>query len=94
MLKLLQSDGELEIASTGKDESSGELVTQEYSVKGRAMLMLTTTAHSLTMNRCLVLTINESQRQAIHALQRNLQTLEGLLAQSEKGYLTALHQNA
>ncbi|WP_241618967.1 hypothetical protein, partial [Rosenbergiella epipactidis] len=29
-LKLLQSDGELKIASTGKDESSGELVTREY----------------------------------------------------------------
>jgi PAS domain-containing protein len=43
-----------------------------------------------------VLTVNESreQTQAIHALQRHNQTLEGLLAVSEKSYLTALHQNA
>ncbi|MFU9139256.1 DNA primase, partial [Erwinia tasmaniensis] len=98
-LKLLQSDGELKIASTGKDESSGELVTREYSVKGPVMLMLTTTASDVDeelLNRCLVLTVNESreQTQAIHALQRRGQTLAGLLAVSEKGYLTRLHQNA
>ncbi len=98
-LKLLQSDGELKIASTGKDESSGELVTREYSVKGPVMLMLTTTASDVDeelLNRCLVLTVNESreQTQAIHALQRRGQTLAGLLQVSEKGYLTRLHQNA
>src|SRR5690554_6886278 len=31
-LKLLQSQGELTIASTGKDPSSGKLVTEEYRV--------------------------------------------------------------
>lgn len=96
-LKLLQSDGELKIASTGKNEQSGELVTREYTVQGPVMLMLTTTAIDVDeelLNRCLVLTVNESreQTQAIHAMQR--QTLEGLLAESEKGYLTRLHQNA
>lgn len=98
-LKLLQSDGELKIASTGKDESSGELVTREYKVQGPVMLMLTTTASDVDeelLNRCLVLTVNESreQTQAIHALQRHNQTLAGLLAVSEKSYLTKLHQNA
>lgn len=98
-LKLLQSDGELKIASTGKNEQSGELVTREYTVQGPVMLMLTTTAIDVDeelLNRCLVLTVNESreQTQAIHALQRHSQTLEGLLAVSEKGYLTRLHQNA
>ncbi|QXN64056.1 CHC2 zinc finger domain-containing protein [Serratia fonticola] len=98
-LKLLQSDGELKIASTGKDEQSGELMTREYKVQGPVMLMLTTTAIDVDeelLNRCLVLTVNESreQTQAIHAMQRHGQTLEGLLAVSEKGYLTALHQNA
>jgi len=43
-LKLLQSEGELTIASTGKDESSGTLVTKEYHVEGPVMLFLTTTA--------------------------------------------------
>ncbi|EEC0438258.1 toprim domain-containing protein [Salmonella enterica subsp. enterica] len=96
-LKLLQSDGELKIASTGKNEQSGELVTREYTVQGP--VMLTTTAIDVDeelLNRCLVLTVNESreQTQAIHAMQRRAQTLEGLLAESEKGYLTRLHQNA
>lgn len=98
-LKLLQSDGELTIASTGKDEASGNLVTKQYSVKGPVMLMLTTTAIDVDeelLNRCLVLTINESREQteAIHAAQRKKQTLDGLLADAEKQAITRLHQNA
>lgn len=98
-LKLLQSDGELTIASTGKDDASGNLVTKQYTVKGPVMLMLTTTAIDVDeelLNRCLVLTVNESREQteAIHAAQRYAQTLEGLLASNEKSYITQLHQNA
>ncbi|AKH63586.1 DNA primase [Photorhabdus thracensis] len=98
-LKLLQSDGELTIASTGKDDASGNLVTKQYTVKGPVMLMLTTTAIDVDeelLNRCLVLTVNESREQteAIHALQRHKQTLAGLLAENEKAYITDLHQNA
>lgn len=33
-LKLLQSEGEPTIASTGKDAATGRLVTQEYRVRG------------------------------------------------------------
>ncbi|PHM75352.1 CHC2 zinc finger domain-containing protein [Xenorhabdus cabanillasii] len=98
-LKLLQSDGELTMASTGKDEATGNLVTKSYTVKGPVMLMLTTTAIDVDeelLNRCLVLTVNESREQteAIHAMQRQKQTLEGLLAENERTYLTQLHQNA
>ncbi|MBD2807050.1 DNA primase, partial [Xenorhabdus sp. ZM] len=98
-LKLLQSDGELTMASTGKDETTGTLVTKSYTVKGPVMLMLTTTAIDVDeelLNRCLVLTVNESREQteAIHAVQRHKQTLEGLLAENERDYLTELHQNA
>ena len=98
-LKLLQSDGELTIASTGKDDTTGNLVTKQYTVKGPVMLMLTTTAIDVDeelLNRCLVLTVNESreQTQAIHARQRHQQTLQGLLAGSDKQRITALHQNA
>jgi len=98
-LKLLQSDGELTIASTGKDEATGNLITKQYTVKGPVMLMLTTTAIDVDeelLNRCLVLTINESREQteAIHAAQRKKQTLDGLLADAEKQAITRLHQNA
>ena len=82
-LKLLQSDGEVTIASTGKDATTGLLVTHEYRVEGPVMLFLTTTAIDIDdelLNRCLVLTVNEGREQtrAIHALQRRQQTLAGL----------------
>jgi len=98
-LKLLQSDGELTIASTGKDEATGNLVTRQYRVQGPVMLMLTTTAIDIDeelLNRCLVLTINESREQtrAIHERQRHRQTLEGLLASTEREALVELHCNA
>ncbi|MES9930447.1 MAG: CHC2 zinc finger domain-containing protein [Candidatus Thiodiazotropha sp. 6PDIVS] len=98
-LKLLQSEGELTIASTGKDETTGSMVTKEYRVEGPVMLFLTTTAIDIDeelMNRCLVLTVNESreQTQAIHAMQRRQQTLEGLLQNEDRKQLIHLHRNA
>lgn len=98
-LKLLQSEGEITIASTGKDESSGDLVTKEYRVEGPVMLFLTTTAIDIDeelLNRCLVLTVNESREQtrAIHEAQRKRRTLEGLHAKLEKENLIKLHRNA
>lgn len=98
-LKLLQSEGEITIASTGKDESTGDLMTKEYTVEGPVMLFLTTTAIDIDeelLNRCLVLTVNESQAQteAIHAQQRFNDTLEGLLAKENKQDLLSLHHNA
>lgn len=98
-LKLLQSDGVVTIASTGKDDATGNLITKEYKVEGPVMLFLTTTAIDIDeelLNRCLVLTVNESREQtaAIHALQRARQTLAGLLAEEDKKDLIQLHQNA
>ncbi len=98
-LKLLQSDGELTMASTGKDDATGNLVTKQYKVKGPVMLMLTTTAIDVDeelMNRCMVLTVNESREQtrAIHTRQRTKQTLAGMLATNDKQTITALHNNA
>jgi DNA primase catalytic core len=98
-LKLLQSEGELTIASTGKDPDSGNLITQEYRVEGPVTLLLTTTARDLDeelLNRCLVLAVDESreQTQAVHRLQRERRTLAGLNAKYERQHLRALHQNA
>jgi DNA primase catalytic core len=98
-LKLLQSEGALSIASTGKDPATGRLVTHQYRVEGPVMIFLTTTAIDLDeelLNRCLVLTVNEDreQTQAIHRLQREAQTLEGLLAQQEREEILKVHRNA
>ncbi len=97
-LKLLQSQGELTIASTGKDPVTGKLVTQEYRVEGPVMIFLTTTAIELDeelLNRCLVLTVNESreQTQAIQDRQRFEETLEGLLAAQVRDEVLRLHRN-
>jgi len=98
-LKLLQSEGELTIASTGKDPATGNLVTQDYRVEGPVMIFLTTTAIEVDeelLNRCLVLTVDEAraQTQAIHRLQRGRRTLDGLLARQEREAILALHRNA
>jgi DNA primase len=98
-LKLLQSEGVLTIASTGKDPSTGRLVTHQYRVEGPVMIFLTTTAIDLDeelLNRCLVLTVNEErqQTQAIHRLQREQQTLDGLLARRDRQEILQLHRNA
>ena len=76
-LKLLQSEGELTIASTGTDPATGNLITQEYKVEGPMSLFMTTTAIDIDeelMNRCLVLSVDEAREQtrAIHQLQRQL----------------------
>jgi DNA primase catalytic core len=98
-LKLLQSEGVLSIASTGKDPATGKLITHQYRVEGPVMMFLTTTAIDIDeelLNRCLVLAVNEdrAQTQAIHRLQREQQTLEGLMRREERRELIRLHQNA
>ena len=98
-LKLLQSEGELMIASTGKDPATGNLVTQEYRVEGPVMIFLTTTAIEIDeelLNRCLVLSVDESreQTQAIHRLQRERRTLAGLRNTQRRQQLLAQHRHA
>ena len=98
-LKLLQSEGEITIASTGKNATTGNMETQTYHVEGPVMLFLTTTAIDIDeelLNRCLVLTVNESveQTEAIHQIQRYSDTLEGLLSKEKKSKLVNIHRNA
>ena len=98
-LKLLQSEGELTIASTGKDPQTGRMETQEYHVEGPVMIFLTTTAIEIDeelLNRCLILAVDESREQTerIHTLQRKARTLEGLVAREEKKDLLRVLRNA
>jgi hypothetical protein len=98
-LKLLQSEGELTIASTGKDPATGKMVTQEYHVEGPVMIFLTTTAIDLDeelQNRCLTLAVDESaeQTERIHRVQRERRTLAGLLAHEERADLLKQLRNA
>jgi hypothetical protein len=98
-LKLLQSEGELSIASTGKDAGSGRLVTQTYRVAGPVALFLTTTAAEVDeelANRCVVLAVDEDrdQTRAIHHAQRQRQTLDGLFADAQRDAIVKLHRDA
>jgi DNA primase catalytic core len=98
-LKLLQSEGELSIASTGKDPHTGRMVTQEYRVEGPVMIFLTTTAVDIDeelLNRCLVLTVDESREQTrrIHAQQRARYSLDGIRAAEARTAVLALHRSA
>lgn len=98
-LKLLQSEGVLTIASTGKDRQSGKLVAQKYQVEGPVMIFSTTTAidrDEELLNRCLILGVDESrtQTQAILKLQRQRRTLAGLVARKDKHRILKVHRNA
>lgn len=98
-LKLLQSEGELTIASTGKESKSGRMITHEYKVEGPTMVFLTSTAIDIDeefLNRCIVLSVNESREQtkAIHNHQRFSQTLQGLLQSKDRLDIKTKHQNA
>ena len=98
-LKLLQSEGELSIASTGKDNATGRLVTHTYRVVGPVAIMLTTTAIDVDeelLNRCIVLSVDEDREQtrAIHDRQRHRQTLQGVLAGQERDRIVKVHQDA
>jgi len=97
-LKLLQSEGELTIASTGKDPQSGRMETQEYHVEGPVTLVFTTTSIDIDeelLNRCLVLTVDESKQQTerIHKLQREARTVEGIIAAEQRKETKQLMQN-
>jgi DNA primase catalytic core len=98
-LKLLQSEGELSIASTGKDGTSGRLVTHTYRVRGPVAIFLTTTAVDVDeelLNRCLVLSVDEEREQtrAIHQRQRQRETLDGLVAERRRQAVLKVHQDA
>jgi hypothetical protein len=98
-LKLLQSEGELSIASTGKDGNTGRLITHTYRVRGPVAIFLTTTAVDVDeelLNRCLVLSVDEDrdQTRAIHRRQRERETLQGLVADRQRQAVLKVHQDA
>ena len=98
-LKLLVSEGRLSIAAAGKDPVTGRLTTNTYEVSGPVALLMTTTSPEIDeelANRLLVLAVDEgrSQTRAVHAAQRDAETIEGLVARARRAEVTALHANA
>jgi hypothetical protein len=98
-IKMLQSEGKISIATTIKDEKTGELRTKKHEVEGPVAILMTTTEASIDeelQNRAIVLTVNEdrAQTRAIHEAQRRAQTLEGMLARQDRAGTIQLHRNA
>ncbi len=98
-LKIMQSEKELHMASTGKDPKSGRFVTHEYRVKGPAAIVLSSTAEEFDeelLNRFFVLTSNQSREQTryIQKKQRERETLEDIFLERERERIRKRHQNA
>jgi hypothetical protein len=79
-----------------KDPVSGEIKTVTIKVNGPISLAETTTSTNLNpenLNRCFVLSIDESEEQTrlIHALQRKNYTLDGFLQRREEAKIIEKH---
>ncbi|MEM8911067.1 MAG: DNA primase [Planctomycetota bacterium] len=97
-LKILQSDGELRQLTTERGQD-GRITAVQYHVEGPSQIMLTTTAMDIDeelINRCLVLTVDETKQQtdAIQSLQRQNRTASAAKDSQQANAIRALHQNA
>jgi hypothetical protein len=90
---------ELRVAATGKDPATGTMRTQEYTVKARTAVMMTTTDPDFdeeTKSRFILATVNESQEltHRILEVQRQADTIEGIALSRRAERIKTLHQNA
>ncbi|MCP3955826.1 MAG: toprim domain-containing protein, partial [Desulfobacterales bacterium] len=97
-IRNIQSAKKITVAATGKDQN-GRMRTEEYTVKGPVCVMITTTATEIdqeTASRFLFLTIDESSSmtEAIHKMQREAETLEGLIKEQKQETITQKHHAA
>jgi len=98
-IRNIQSSNKITVAATGKDPGTGKMKTEEYTVKGPVAVMITTTAAELegeTASRFLFLTIDESTKmtEAIHRMQREAETLQGLIRKKKQERIIKKHHNA
>ncbi len=98
-IRNIQSSGEITVATTGKDPSTGKMKTENYTVKGPVAVMLTTTAAEIdqeTASRFIFLTIDESPEMTarIHERQRESRTLAGLAQKKKTEKIIQKHQTA
>jgi DNA primase len=98
-IRNIQSSKKITVAATGKDPGTGKMKTEEYTVRGPVVVMITTTAVELegeTASRFLFLTIDESSKmtEAIHEKQRDAETLEGIIKKKRSESLIKKHHTA
>ena len=98
-IKIMQSAGSLRIAAPVKNPTTNELETKVREVRGPVAFFQTSTKPAIDeelQNRCLVLTVDESreQTQAVHARQRDLETVAGFRARQQAAAIFQLHHDA
>lgn len=98
-IKVMQSAGSLRIAAPVKNPTTNELETKVREVRGPVAFFQTSTKPEIDeelQNRCLVLTVDESreQTQAVHARQRDLETVAGFRARQQTAAIFQLHHDA
>jgi hypothetical protein len=98
-IRNIQSSKKITVAATGKDPGTGKMKTEEYTVNGPVAVMITTTAAELegeTASRFLFLTIDESTKmtEAIHRMQRQAETLDGLVRKKKSEHIIKKHHSA
>ncbi|MCG6944282.1 MAG: toprim domain-containing protein, partial [Deltaproteobacteria bacterium] len=98
-IRNLQSAKEISVAVTGKHPGTGKMQTEDHRVKGPVCVMITTTATEVdqeTASRFIFLTIDESTEmtEAIHTIQREAETLEGLVRLKKQDNITRKHHAA
>jgi len=98
-IRNIQSSKKITVAATGKDPGTGKMKTEEYTVNGPVAVMITTTAAELegeTASRFLFLTIDESTKmtEAIHRMQREAETLDGLIRKKKGEHIIKKHHTA
>ncbi len=97
-IRALQSAEALRVAATGKDPVTGRMQTEEYEVKARTAVMMTTTQPDLdeeTKNRFICTTVDETSEatQQILQTQRHADTLEGIASRKLAERIRTSHQN-
>ena len=98
-IKVMQSAGSLRIAAPVKNPITNELETKVREVRGPVAFFQTSTKPAIDeelQNRCLVLTVDESreQTQAVHARQRDLETVAGFRSRQQATAIFELHHDA
>jgi hypothetical protein len=98
-IRNIQSAKRITVAATGKDSATGKMRTEEYTVNGPVSVMITTTQTDVdqeTASRFIFLTIDESRAmtEAIHRMQREAETLEGLIKAKKQEGIVAKHHTA
>jgi DNA primase len=99
ILKMLQTEGKANIATTLRDPQTGELKASEHGIEGPITTFQTTTATEIDdeiINRYLILATDESaaQTKLILEFQRMMETPEGRRLRHERKRIRTLHQNA